>query len=290
MEIVRVLLMFCERKRGDWMFLTTRDRIPDVSAYLVRIGIKDEGGDGRPAPSLDFLNDLIYRHQCSVPFENLEIYDDKAVPSLKIEDLYDKVVRRNRGGYCFELNALFYSLLVELGFDAYPCMTQEWETEPLPPLHQATIVRLDGELFYCDVGFGGPVPAGAFRIEDGATETFYGDTFTFEKVDDWYWLLSRIKRSKSAEEKDMPLVKEKLMTVCLFPQQEVMFITPNYYCATVDAFFTEQRLANLKTKDGYVSITNMCFKKRVGSEVYSKELESLEELRRVLKEYFSIEV
>ena len=33
------------------------------------------------------------------------------------EDLFRKVVEQKRGGYCFELNKLFFLLLKELGFD-----------------------------------------------------------------------------------------------------------------------------------------------------------------------------
>lgn len=131
--------------KGAGMCKTACERIPDVASYLARIHMKDHDKQG-PALSRDFLDELIYHHQCSVPFENIEIYDDKTVPSLEIKDIYDKVVLRNRGGYCFELNALFSSLLVELGFDAYPCLSSEWDDIPHPPLHRATIVKLDDGL------------------------------------------------------------------------------------------------------------------------------------------------
>lgn len=271
------------------MFMTMCSKIPDVSRYLSRIHIEGYGEQGHSILSREFLDELIYRHQCSVPFENIEIYDDKQVPSLEIEDLYDKIVLRNRGGYCFELNALFHALLVELGFDAYPCLTQEWETTPQPPVHQGTVVKLDNELLYCDVGFGGPIPAWAFKIEDGYRETRYGDTFKFDKIDEWYWMLSRCKKLESPTGEKDQFSDAKHLTVCLFPQAPVNFIAPNFYCATLEnSYFTEQRLVNLKTDTGHLSITNMQFKKRDGSEVYTEELQSQESLNRVLKEYFSI--
>lgn len=272
------------------MFMTAGERIPDVAPYLTRINLDAYVTHGIPAPSLSFLDELIYSHHCSVPFENIEIYDDKRVPSLDVEALFDKIVVRNRGGYCFELNALFSALLKELGFDAYPCFTQEWESTPQPPLHRATIVKLNAELYYCDVGFGGPIPAWALKIADGYCETRHADTYKFDRIDDWFWVLSRCKDVAVPEKAETQHLEQKLQTVCLFPQQAENFIAPHYYCSTQEPFFTQQRLLNLKTSDGYYAITNMQFKKRAGRETYTEELHSEERLQQVMREYFSIEL
>jgi hypothetical protein len=48
------------------------------------------------------LDALIDAHVRSVPFENIDIYDDEADISLNIGDLYEKIVVSGRGGYCFE--------------------------------------------------------------------------------------------------------------------------------------------------------------------------------------------
>jgi N-hydroxyarylamine O-acetyltransferase len=77
----------------------------DADAYLARIGV------ARGA-SLATLHEA---HVRSVPSEDYDIH--RGVPlSLDVEDLYDKIVRRHRGGYCYELNGLFAALLRELGF------------------------------------------------------------------------------------------------------------------------------------------------------------------------------
>ena len=89
--------------------------IPDAAQYLKRIGI-----DEIPEPTREKLDKIVYAHLTHVPFENLDECWDKACPSLKIPDLYDKIVTRNRGGYCFELNAALFSLLKALGYEVYP--------------------------------------------------------------------------------------------------------------------------------------------------------------------------
>ena len=85
--------------------------IPDLDAYLARIGIAEA-----KEPTLDFLDEVIMAHQCSVPFDDLDTCALDIVPSLGIPDLFEKIVVRKRGGYCFELNALFGALLKALGF------------------------------------------------------------------------------------------------------------------------------------------------------------------------------
>jgi N-hydroxyarylamine O-acetyltransferase len=82
----------------------------DVTAYLDRIGVP------RPAVADDaVLRELSRAHQATVPFENLSIHLGEPI-SLDPDDLFDKVVRRRRGGFCYELNGLFALLLVELGY------------------------------------------------------------------------------------------------------------------------------------------------------------------------------
>jgi N-hydroxyarylamine O-acetyltransferase len=82
----------------------------NVSAYLRRIGIDPPvGADART------LARLHRRHLRTVPFENLSIHLGEPI-DLDKAALYDKIVRRRRGGFCYELNGLFAELLQRLGY------------------------------------------------------------------------------------------------------------------------------------------------------------------------------
>jgi N-hydroxyarylamine O-acetyltransferase len=81
----------------------------DKQAYLTRIKVHE-----RP-PSISYLKELIRGHVMNIPFENLDIYYKKRI-RLNIEDFFKKLINEKRGGYCFELNALFFHLLIMLGF------------------------------------------------------------------------------------------------------------------------------------------------------------------------------
>ncbi len=82
----------------------------DIGPYLRRIAYA-----GSVEPSLETLRALHYAHLLAVPFENLDIH--WGIPIVLDEArLFDKIVNRRRGGFCFELNGLFAALLRELGF------------------------------------------------------------------------------------------------------------------------------------------------------------------------------
>lgn len=82
----------------------------NVSTYLQRIGYT-----GVITPTAETLKALHRAHLTAVPYENLDIMAGRPF-DLSEEALFDKIVLRQRGGFCYELNILFVKLLRELGF------------------------------------------------------------------------------------------------------------------------------------------------------------------------------
>ncbi len=83
----------------------------DVDSYLTRISYS-----GPRDASYTTLCGLQSAHMLSVPFENLDIVPLHRPISLEIAALWDKIVTRRRGGFCYELNGMFAWLLKEIGF------------------------------------------------------------------------------------------------------------------------------------------------------------------------------
>jgi len=123
-----------------------------VMAYLNRVGVT--------APTVSDaagLRTLHRAHQRTVPFENLSIHLAEPI-SLDERDLIDKIVRRRRGGFCYELNGAFALLLEALGAQVSRVAARVYGEAGLgPPFdHLALIVRpADGSgPWLADVGFG----------------------------------------------------------------------------------------------------------------------------------------
>ncbi|HEX8133839.1 MAG TPA: arylamine N-acetyltransferase [Actinomycetes bacterium] len=151
----------------------------ELDAYLARIGA------ARPARAdAAALRELQLRHLLAVPFENLSIHLGEPIV-LEPAALLDKLVRRRRGGFCYELNGAFADLLSTLGFGVTLLAARVFgEGGPGPPFdHLALRVEVDGDgPWLADVGFGRhssyPLrldsreeqadPGGTFRIAETA--------------------------------------------------------------------------------------------------------------------------
>ena len=135
-----------------------------ISDYLSRIGL-----DALPPQSLEGLHILQDHHMRHVPFENLNVLLSRPL-DLTPSALFEKIVTHKRGGYCFELNTLYASLLSEAGFEPVPMMARVWLRDPpeTPPrTHLVNRVTIDGEDWISDVGFGGRAARVPLKIEDG---------------------------------------------------------------------------------------------------------------------------
>lgn len=138
----------------------------DLDAYLSRIGFA-----GERTPTLETLRALVYAHTTSLPFENLEILLGRGIP-LGVETLQDKMIRRRRGGYCYENVGLFAAALERLGFDFTGIAGRVSMGAPglRPATHALVLVRPadDERTWLCDVGFGsGPLEPVELTPSDG---------------------------------------------------------------------------------------------------------------------------
>lgn len=106
---------------------------------------KEEELDGHEWPALTAatLVELHQRQVRQVPFENLDQHSARHIV-LDLDVIYDKVVQRQRGGFCFELNGLYAEMLRRLGFDVvlYPARVQSEGSWTTLKSHVVTVVRV----------------------------------------------------------------------------------------------------------------------------------------------------
>lgn len=152
-----------------------------LARYLERIG---HGSEVRP--DLATLRSLHRAHVTAIPFEALDVQLG-VVPSFELDSIFDKLVERRRGGWCYEMNGLFGAVLESIGFDVtrLSCgvMRQDGGEERMGT-HLALLVECDGQ-WLCDVGFGGsllePLALAPGEREDAPY------TVSFEQTEDGYW-------------------------------------------------------------------------------------------------------
>lgn len=242
--------------------------IPDGGAYLARIGLADL----QIAHTEDCLTTIVRSQLTHIPFDDLDVYATGACPSLAIDALFEKIVTRRRGGYCYELNSLFCSLLNALGFPSYMISVGVVRVPGQMPVpsHCAVITTIDGVRYFSDVGFGGPVPFGCVRM-DGQEHLGY------RVIDhEEFKVLATAAGDPVMMFRDIPALPVELVPLNFHISQKK------------DSLFRNTLLLNLRLDGGSVSVTGRHFRYSCGDVAEEYELKSVEELRWILPKYFGI--
>lgn len=140
----------------------------EAADYLRRIGYT-----GAVHHDAECLTRLHRAHLATVPYENLDIQLG-VLPRLTATALGDKIVRRRRGGFCFELNGAFGLLLTALGFRVrylVAAVNRARDGAGAWGNHLALLVTVDDGTFLADVGFGdgflSPLPLAIGTYQQG---------------------------------------------------------------------------------------------------------------------------
>lgn len=143
-----------------------------LTAYFKRLGLADDLSGTAPA-DLGLLKTLIDAHTRSIPFENLDSLLRISVP-LDLASIENKLVLSARGGYCFEQNTYFATVLEQLGYQVERLAARVvWgssanNSSTIPRAHMVLLVTIGEHRYLCDVGFGGLTPTGPLHF---VTET-----------------------------------------------------------------------------------------------------------------------
>ena len=296
-------------KKFKEMFDPLYAPLPDSTSYLRRIGLDPDELSPRqdrevsPKESrFDFspqigaesnrkviekadketLDTLIRAHQRSVPFENLDVYDADADISLGVPALYDKIVLRRRGGYCFELNGAFIALLKSLGYDCYSVAVRIMPDMPLlmPLAHRATIVTISGVRYFCDVGFGGPSPQNALLLDERGEQPSGPNVFIIEK-DERGTVISCLANGKKAG----------LFSFMETPYDPVDFIALNENeSRSKNSRFRVVRICNIVTETGSIALSDNVLSIHDRGCTVERILKTEPELRAALREHFGLVV
>lgn len=212
-----------------------------IQAYLNRIGFS-----GIPAMTYDSLQRLQRLHLQTIPYENLDIM--RNIPlSLEPKDLFEKIVRRNRGGYCFELNGLFAWLLRMLGFTVTEYMSRFLRDETEIPMRRHRVLRVhcgDGD-YLCDVGVGGIIPRKPLLLRVGAVSEQGHERYKLEQEDFFGYVLYEWKRD----------TWNRLYSFTEEEQLNIDYVMPSFYCEKhPHSYFRTMDMVHIFTENGRKTI------------------------------------
>lgn len=231
----------------------------DVDAYLERINYR-----GSLEPTAETLKQLQVTHLLSVPFENLSIHAGEPI-ILDDQALFHKIVVRRRGGFCYELNGLFSTLLRALGFDVdrLSAGVKTPERGFGPPFdHMTLLVTLD-ERWLVDVGFGDSFREPLLLDERGAQPQ--GDrAYRIDREEDRYTLRQRDREGQWSAQYRFDLTPYDYHAYaerCRFHQ------------TSPQSSFTRRRTCSRATPDGRITVSEM---RLITTQNGTKEEQALE--------------
>jgi N-hydroxyarylamine O-acetyltransferase len=283
---------------------------PDLLAYLERIHYDihaplDEGrSPDSLEPSLQVLQEVHEAHMLAVPFENLSIHYGEHI-CLDEEWIHDKIVRRHRGGFCYELNGLFARLLLRLGFTVTLLSAEVAQEEGgySPEFDHLTLLihQLAGSDWLADVGFGDsfrrPLCLRADIEQEGADGQLYrlrqeysapagadrdavkGARTDPEAYTD-YWIVQQLRDDGQWESQ---------YRFTLRPHVLVDFTERCEYQQTdPESHFTQKRICSLALPEGRISLSDRRLITTIAGQRTERVVESEEEYRKILAERFGI--
>ncbi|CTQ53585.1 N-hydroxyarylamine O-acetyltransferase [Roseibium album] len=144
----------------------------DLNIYLQRIGLNDV------VSGIDGVRQLQSAQIAAIPFENVYPFLGR-VPGVEPDDVWEKLVLQNCGGFCFELNTLFGEALTALGYSIQPVMARVrmGASRGGARTHLAFVVRDEDREWLADTGFGGQAPAEPVSLTSEEPQTIKGQDY-----------------------------------------------------------------------------------------------------------------
>lgn len=253
----------------------------DITPYLHRIGYYN-----KVKADSHTLKSLQWQHLFHVPFEDIDVHCNTPV-KLDEASVFNKIVLKKRGGYCYELNSLFAALLREIGFDVslLSARVKRGNTYGDDCDHMALLVVAEGERWLADVGFGN-FSLKPLSLSEGIVQNDSRDDYRiaeFGVIDGQrFFAAERFKLSLQQ------FVAEYIFS--LQPRSLADFASKNLWQQSNEAsHFVQNFICSKPTGEGRLSIINYHF---IQTDAVSKRQRVISgaERKRLLKECFGIDI
>jgi N-hydroxyarylamine O-acetyltransferase len=251
----------------------------NITAYLDRINYPVT--QGPLAPTAETLRKLQVAHLLTVPFENLSIHAKQPIV-LDDDALFEKIVRRRRGGFCYEANGLFAALLRASGFDVKMLSAGVANEEGGfgPDFDHMALMVTVNDRWLVDVGFGD-----SFReplLLDKRGEQQQRERAYRIEQDGRYLIL--FQRDGGADGEWKAQYRFTLQPYVYSDYDEMC----RYHQTSPQSHFTRARICSRATPDGRVTLSEMRLIETRNGVRHERVLANEEEYAAMLLEHFGI--
>lgn len=227
------------------------------------------------------LSGIQKAHLEHIPYENLDIL--AGIPlSLDEDYLYDKMVTRKRGGYCFEQNGLLLAALQGLGFEVtqYCGRFIIGEVGISDRRHRVLRVEADDGVFISDVGVYGESPRKALHFAEGEVQSDGLCEYRYVR-DDFYGWIEQQKENGKDWKNIYGFTEEPWLTRD--------FIQPSFFCEKhpESAFSTIRKVGIFRGEESLTYIDNVFTIYAQGKIVRREEFPE-SKASDILEQYFNL--
>ncbi|KAM4836673.1 arylamine N-acetyltransferase 2-like [Thomomys bottae] len=272
----------------------------DIERYFQRVGYKN----ARNKLDLETLTEILQHQIRTIPFENLNIHCGESM-ELDLEVTFDQLVRKNRGGWCLQVNHLFYWALTTMGFKTtmlggyvYNTTAKRYSTGMIHLLVQVT---LSGKNYIVDASFGRSFQMWEpLELISGKDQPQVPSIFRLTE-DNGIWYLDQIRREQYTPNEEFAHSdiletnkNPKLYCFTLEPRTIEDFESANTFLQTSPAStFMNRSFCSLQSPEGVhclVGTILTCRKFNYKDNIDLVEFKALkeEEIEDVLKTIFGI--
>ncbi|XP_068006963.1 arylamine N-acetyltransferase, pineal gland isozyme NAT-3 [Melanerpes formicivorus] len=272
----------------------------DIKEYFARISYRGS----YDKLDLATLTDIFQHHIRAVPFENLSIHCGESI-ELDLEATYNKIVRRNRGGWCMENNYLLSWVLKTLGYNVTllgsRVYVSEYDAYAEEIDHLLLKVVLDGKSYIVDGGFGMAYQLWEpMELISGTDQPQTPGIFRLVE-ESGVWYLEKVKRKQWVPDQSVStshnVDKEVCRRVYLFtlqPRDIEEFRPSNTHLQTApDSLFVTKSICSLQTVDGVRALvgwklTEIKYNFKDNMDLVEIRMLADEEIEKTLREKFNI--
>jgi len=259
--------------------------------YLNKLGFEDDF-----SPTLAHLKTLLSLHVQSIPFGNFSSFLGREV-SLASDQLAQKLLRNDQGGYCLEHSTLTRLALNELGYDAYNVLGRVYyQGTPISTpvrTHLVTLVRIDQQLFLYDPGFGGMTPTSILSMNRiGEAQTTPLESFRLVEV------------AQSGLSGEVLTGMKYMLQVCIHnewinvyaidPEQQVAHAdaqVANWFISTSpESLFTQHLMLSTANTEMRITLKDRVLRTHSKGGSNKKEFTNFDEFERTIKTVFQMNI
>ncbi|NOW46860.1 N-hydroxyarylamine O-acetyltransferase [Novosphingobium sp. SG751A] len=266
-----------------------------LGLYLARIGLA-----APVEPTAQGLAILQRAHRMNIGFENMDVMLGRGI-SLDPDAIFGKLVMGARGGYCFEQNWLFGTMLAQMGFANRPLLARVWlglpEDAPASPLtHTFRLVDLDGQAWIADAGFGGsyvppmPLTDGATaQTADGAQHRIIRHSAPGSLAGEW--LVERLGPAAATDGRATAPGWQKQYSFNLNEVAPIDLELSNHWTFTKpETRFTTAWIASIVLEDGFAALNGRRLTMYAGGRGDVMDIAHAQDWRAMLADLFRVEL